>query len=116
MPRQFSFHIPHSVSGTLLLPGSTEVLQIGDSWSHLEEETSTTRDSVTSQKDCNPAGQAKALPCREQISLRAFGRSIISQNTTSVKEEAEKERMETSNTGQGTQSKGGFYWKRRSCF
>lgn len=24
--------------------------------------------------------------------------------------------METSNTGQGTQSKGGFYWKRRSCF
>lgn len=24
--------------------------------------------------------------------------------------------METSNTGQGKQSKGGFYWKRRSCF
>lgn len=68
----FSSH-PSKCLGILFLPGSRETLQMGGSRSHLEEETSTTRDCVgLSQEDCNQAGQARALPCREQISPEGF--------------------------------------------
>lgn len=79
LPRQFSLHIPQSVSGTFAREQRGSANSGGSSQRHLEEETGTTRDCIgLSQEACNPSGQVRALPRREHISLRAFRRDPLS--------------------------------------